>query len=336
MPETPLLQIEDLVVEFPTRGGLVRAVDGVSLTLGRGERLGIVGESGSGKSVLGRTVMGLNDRARARISGRVLFEGKDVLGASAQERRELWGRQISMIFQDPLSALHPITPIGAQIAEAVRRLPDVDKAQAAERAVELLDMVGIPDARRRARQRAHEFSGGMRQRALIAMAIACKPKLIIADEPTTALDVTVQAKILDLLDELCTELSIGSVLITHDMGVVAQHTDRVAVMYGGQVVETAPVAGLFAAPTMRYTRALLAAIPQMAPGRRSLPVPIGGTPPNPLERGAGCRFAPRCTFAEDDCHQAIPELLALADATDHRYRCWHPAAVPAETEAGAR
>jgi len=319
-----LLSIRDLVVEFPTPAGTVRAVDHVSLDLRQGERLGIVGESGSGKSVLARTAMGLTRTRAARVSGEVVLAGHRVLDLGERRRRALWGREVAMVFQDPLSALHPITPVGEQIAEAVRRDPTVSRKRAAARAVELLETVGIPLAARRVHARAHELSGGMRQRVAIAMAIASRPKLIIADEPTTALDVTVQARILDLFDELCREFGIGLIMVSHDLGVVGQHTDQVAVMYAGRIAERGPVADVFTRPGMRYTSALMAAIPRRDTTGQSLPRPIPGLPPNLLDPPPGCRFEPRCGYASARCREEQPPLLPMTGAATHEYACWHP------------
>jgi peptide/nickel transport system ATP-binding protein len=332
---TALLRIRDLVVEFPTAAGPVRAVDGVDLDLRHGERLGVVGESGSGKTVLSRTAMGLLGPREARISGEVEFDGRSLLAMSPRERRAIWGREVAMVFQDPLSSLHPIKPIGAQVAEAVRRDPAVDKRAAARRAVELLDTVGIPQAERRSRARAHELSGGMRQRVMIAVAIACRPKLLFADEPTTALDVTVQARILDLFDELCRELSIGLVMVSHDLGVVAHHSDSVAVMYAGRIAERGPVGDVLRRPAMRYTEALLDAIPRVEEGRQVLPRPIGGLPPNLVAPPPGCRFAPRCRHASERCTETQPALVGLEAQPAHEFACWHPA-VREEAGHGAR
>jgi oligopeptide/dipeptide ABC transporter ATP-binding protein len=335
-----LLEVSDLVVEFGTPAGPVRAVDGVSLSLRHGERLGLVGESGSGKSVLSRTVMGLTRPRSASISGQVLLDGRAILDMSERQRRALWGRDIAMVFQDPLSALHPITPIGDQIVEAVRRDPGVSRPAARARAVELLEQVGIPQPSRRMNARAHEFSGGMRQRVAIAMAIACRPKLLIADEPTTAVDVTVQARILELFDTLCRQYDIGLVLVSHDLGVVGRHTDQVAVMYAGRIGEVGPVRDVFARPTMHYTRALMAAMPRPDQPDRQLPRPIPGLPPNLLDPAPGCRFAPRCQYAADDCRRDQPPLQPLSGGQDHKYACWHPATDPvldaAEDPGGAR
>ena len=323
-----LLSIRDLAVDFPARAGVVRAVDHVSLDLAPGERLGLVGESGSGKSVLSRTVMGLTRADSARISGQVVLDGVPVLELSERRRRDLWGRRVAMVFQDPLNALHPITRIGDQVAEAVRRDPSVSRKDAQARAIELLELVGIPLAAKRARARAGELSGGMRQRVMIAIAMACRPKLLIADEPTTALDVTVQARILDLFDDLCSEFQIGLILVSHDLRVVSNHTDRVAVMYGGRLAEVGPVRSVFSTPMMRYTQALLGAMPTSAGSTQSLPKAIPGLPPNLLNPSPGCRFAPRCEFALEDCRAAAPDLVEVAGEPLRRYACWHPASGP--------
>ena len=331
--EADLLRVQDLTVEFTGQSGTVRAVDGVSLRLGYGRRLGVVGESGSGKSVLSRTMMGLTRARSARIGGSVWIAGKSVLELPERARRAMWGRDLAMVFQDPLSALHPITPIGDQLVEAIRRDPSIGRRQARRRAVELLETVGIPLASRRVAARAHELSGGMRQRVAIAMALAGRPKLIIADEPTTALDVTVQARILELFDQLCAEFGIGLVLISHDLSVVGQHTDDVAVMYAGRIAEHGPVAEVFARPAMRYTQALMAAIPRVTDGRRELPRPIPGAPPDLSAPPPGCRFAPRCQHADAVC-RTQPEMLPFPDRPEHRYACAHPGSVPLLVEGG--
>jgi peptide/nickel transport system ATP-binding protein len=329
-----LLSVRDLTVEFDTPRGTVRAVDGVSFELALGERLGVVGESGSGKSVLSRTVMGLTTMRNARVGGEVVLNGQPVLELSERRRRALWGREVAMVFQDPLSALHPITPIGDQVVEAVRRDPEVGKQAARTRAVELLEMVGIPRAGERMKARAGELSGGMRQRVMIAMAMACRPKLLIADEPTTALDVTVQARVLKLFDELCDEFGIGLILVSHDLRVVGSHTDHVAVMYAGRLVEIGSAAAVFERPMMRYSRALMDALPKRDPAGHELPKPIPGTPPNLLAPPPGCPFSPRCAFAEDDCHKTRPELAPVADQPGHSFACLHPAG-PVAVGAGA-
>jgi peptide/nickel transport system ATP-binding protein len=320
-----LLSVRDLVVEFDTPRGPVRAVDGVSFELAEGERLGVVGESGSGKSVLSRTVMGLTTMRNAKVGGEVVLNGQSVLDLSERRRRALWGREVAMVFQDPLSALHPIAPIGDQVVEAVRREPGVDRKAARARAIELLELVGIPRAEDRMKARAGELSGGMRQRVMIAMAMACRPQLLIADEPTTALDVTVQARVLKLFDELCDEFGIGLILVSHDLRVVGSHTDHVAVMYAGRMVEIGTAAAVFDRPMMRYSRALMDALPKRDPAGHELPKPIPGTPPNLLSPPPGCPFSPRCAFAEDDCREARPELSPVADQPGHCYACLHPA-----------
>jgi len=329
-----LLSVRDLTVEFDTPRGTVRAVDGVSFELAQGERLGVVGESGSGKSVLSRTVMGLTTMRNAKVGGAVELNGQPILELPERKRRALWGREVAMVFQDPLGALHPITPIGDQVVEAVRRDPEVGKGAARSRAIELLEMVGIPRAESRMKARAGELSGGMRQRVMIAMAMACRPKLLIADEPTTALDVTVQARVLKLFDELCDEFGIGLILVSHDLRVVGSHTDHVAVMYAGRLVEIGTAAAVFERPMMRYSRALMDALPKRDPAGHELPKPIPGTPPNLLAPPPGCPFSPRCAFAEDDCHKTRPELAPVADQPGHSFACLHPAG-PVAVGAGA-
>ncbi len=297
---TPLLEVEDLRVHFETEDGLVRAVDGISYTVERGKTLGIVGESGSGKSVSSLTVMGLTRSRNARISGSVRFNGKDLIGASDDELRTIRGDDIAMIFQDPLSSLHPFYKVGNQIVEAVQAHRDVSKAQAYDRAVEMLGLVGIPEPRRRADSYPHEFSGGMRQRAMIAMALANDPKLLIADEPTTALDVTVQAQILELIERLQSEFDTAVVVITHDLGVVAEMADEIAVMYAGRIVETGSVDAVFAAPQHPYTKLLLDSLPVIG-GERGVGVAIPGAPPDPGEPPPGCHFRPRCPYSGERC-----------------------------------
>src|SRR3954447_13366284 len=259
----PLLEVKDLKVHFETEDGIVQAVDGISYSVGRGRALGIVGESGSGKSVSSMTVMGLTRASNALIKGSIKFQGRDLLGASDEEIRSVRGGEIAMIFQDPLSSLHPFYKIGDQLVEAHRSHNDVSKARARDRAIEMLGLVGIPDPRRRIDGYPHEFSGGMRQRVMIAMALINNPKLLIADEPTTALDVTVQAQILELIQKLQTELDTAIVVITHDLGVVAEVTDEIAVMYAGEIVEHAAKDTVFASPEHPYTWGLLRSIPRL-------------------------------------------------------------------------
>jgi peptide/nickel transport system ATP-binding protein len=317
----PLLEVEDLRVHFQTDDGLVRAVDGISYTVERGQTFGIVGESGSGKSVSWLTVMGLTRARNARISGAVRFDGKDLLSASEEEMRHVRGNEIAMIFQDPLSSLHPFYKVGAQIAEGVRAHRDVTKAQAWDRAVEMLGLVGIPEPRRRAESYPHEFSGGMRQRAMIAMALANDPKLLIADEPTTALDVTVQAQILELIERLQSEFDTAVVVITHDLGVVAEMADEIAVMYAGRIVERAPTDTIFAAPEHPYTWGLLSSIPRLDSPREEELVPIAGRPPSLINLPGGCSFHPRCPYVREAHKRIDPKLEPVPGRPGHEVAC---------------
>jgi peptide/nickel transport system ATP-binding protein len=318
---TPLLEVENLAVHFDTDDGLVKAVDGISYTVDRGQTLGIVGESGSGKSVSSLTVMGLTRARNARISGAVRFDGKDLLGASDEEMRGIRGNDIAMIFQDPLSSLHPFYRVGDQIVEAIRTHRDVTKAQAFDRAVEMLGLVGIPEPRRRAEAYPHEFSGGMRQRAMIAMALANDPKLLIADEPTTALDVTVQAQILELIERLQSEFDTAVVVITHDLGVVAEVADEIAVMYAGRIVEQANADTVFNAPEHPYTWGLLSSIPRMDTPRGEELVPIAGRPPSLIHLPSGCSFHPRCPYVRDAHRRVEPALEPVNGDPGHRVAC---------------
>ncbi|EHR50305.1 oligopeptide/dipeptide ABC transporter, ATP-binding protein [Saccharomonospora marina XMU15] len=322
----PLLVVRDLRTRLRTERGELTAVDGVSFTIAEGETFGIVGESGSGKSVLGRTVMGLHTTgAGTTVTGSVLFDGVDVHAIGSSGRRALWGSRLGMVFQDPMTALNPVKKVGAHLTETVRKHQRLDRAKARARAEELLRLVGIPEPRRRFGQYPHELSGGMRQRVVIAMALANHPKLLIADEPTTALDVTVQKQILDLLADLRTELGMAIVLISHDLGVVAGRTDRVAVMYAGRIVETAPAAELFSRPRHRYTEALLASIPKLADPPHSRLEAIEGAPPDMVAPAPGCAFAPRCRHADATCHELAAEPVAAADSPRHVFACHHPA-----------
>jgi peptide/nickel transport system ATP-binding protein len=320
-PEDPLLRVEDLRVEFPTEDGVVHAVDGISYQVQRGRTLGIVGESGSGKTVSSLTTMGLTRTQGAQVSGRILFEGRDLLSLSERDMRAVRGNEIAMIFQDPLSSLHPFYRVGAQLVEAVRAHRDMPKAQARARTVELLELVGIPDPARRADAYPHEFSGGMRQRAMIAMALANEPQLLLADEPTTALDVTVQAQILKLLKRLQSELSMAIVIITHDLGVVAELADDIAVMYAGRIVEAATAELLFSDPEHPYTWGLLRSLPTLDGPREQDLVPIEGRPPSLIHPPSGCHFHPRCPYAEPDHARIDPELRPVPDAPTHRVAC---------------
>jgi peptide/nickel transport system ATP-binding protein len=319
----PLLQVEDLRVHFETEDGLVKAVDGVSYTVDAGKALGIVGESGSGKSVSSMTVMGLTRASNARITGRIMFDGKDLLEASDDEMRAVRGGQIAMIFQDPLSSLHPFYKVGDQLVEARRVHHDESKAQARDRAIEMLSLVGIPDPRRRIDSYPHEFSGGMRQRVMIAMALINDPKLLIADEPTTALDVTVQAQILDLIMKLQHELDTAVVMITHDLGVVAEVAEEIAVMYAGRIVEKGHADTIFSEPEHPYTWGLLNSIPRLDTPRDQELVPIPGRPPSLITRPPGCSFAPRCPYVRE-AHRRIDPVLASAEGADHTVACLLP------------
>jgi peptide/nickel transport system ATP-binding protein len=316
----PLLEVRNLSVHFPTDDGLVKAVDGVSFTLLEGETLGVVGESGSGKSVSFLTVMGLIRRNQAQIEGEILFRGQDLLTLPADEMRNVRGEKISMIFQDPMTSLHPYYKVGDQIAEAVRTHQKVSKAEARDQAVEMLRRVGIPRPDERADQYPHEFSGGMRQRAMIAMALSLNPDLLIADEPTTALDVTVQAQILDLLDRLKQEFNAAVVIITHDLGVVAEHCDHIQVMYAGKIVEAGDRRDIYYNAHMPYTWGLLSSIPRLDEvGDRERLSPIRGLPPSLIFVPEGCAFHPRCPYVFDRCREEVPELLP-ADG-HHASRC---------------
>jgi peptide/nickel transport system ATP-binding protein len=317
-----LLEVRDLNVAFSTEDGVVRAVDGVNVTVKRGQSVGIVGESGSGKSVSMLTVMGLSRSRNAQISGSAMFEGQDLLLASDEDMRRVRGNEIAMIFQDPLSSLHPFYKVGWQLVEAIRAHREVSKAQAKARAVELLGLVGIPSPKERADSYPHEFSGGMRQRAMIAMALSNEPKLLIADEPTTALDVTVQAQILELIARLQQELNMALVLITHDLGVVAEVTEEVNVMYAGEVVERASTERIFAAPQHPYTWGLLRSIPRLDRPRDEPLVPIPGRPPSLVDPPKGCRFFPRCPYEPDEAREQHPDLENVADGGDHAVRCF--------------
>jgi oligopeptide/dipeptide ABC transporter ATP-binding protein len=321
--ERPLLEVKGLRTSFYTRDGVVRAVDGIDFHVDRGEIMGLVGESGCGKSVTSLSIMGLVARPGRVEAGEILFDGKDLLKLSSDEMRKLRGEGISMIFQQPTSALNPVWDVGTQLSEVLRIHRDMKKSPAWERSRELLRMVGIPDPDRRLKAYPHEMSGGMAQRVMIAMALACEPDLLIADEPTTALDVTIQAQILDLIRNLRDETGTAIILITHDLGVVAEMCDRVAVMYAGEIVEQTDVVSLFRDPLHPYTRGLIGSIPVVGVVRDDLSV-IPGNVPNLIDLPKGCRFAPRCAarVAEDvvlatDLHPAL-----LPVQPDHEVRCW--------------
>ncbi len=320
MNETePLLRIDGLKIHFGTRGGDVRAVDGVDLDIRPGEIVGLVGESGSGKSVTARSVMRLVPSPPGkRIAGTIRFKGQDLYALSEREMQDLRGGRIAMIFQDPMTFLNPLYTAGEQVAEAIRRHQQADRKEARARTIELFKLVGMPNAEERFDAYPHQLSGGLRQRVVIAMALSSRPELLIADEPTTALDVTIQAQILALLRQLQQELGMGVLLITHDLGVVAEMCDRVAVMYAGQVVEQAPVETLFADPQHPYTVGLLNAIPR-AEQADIAPIPIEGSPPDMLRPPSGCRFHPRCPYRQPVCLTDPPPLRHVG--TDHRAAC---------------
>jgi peptide/nickel transport system ATP-binding protein len=317
----PLLRVEDLRVEFSSEDGIVHAVDGITYQVYPGKTLGIVGESGSGKTVSSLTTLGLTRRQGARVSGRILFEGRDLVPMPESELRAIRGNEIAMIFQDPLSSLHPLYKVGKQLVEALQAHKDIARGKARERAIELLGLVGIPDAKRRVDEYPHEFSGGMRQRAMIAMALANDPKLLIADEPTTALDVTVQAQILALMERLQAELGMAIIIITHDLGVVAEMADDISVMYAGRIVETASAQSVFSSPEHPYTWGLLKSIPRLENDRSEMLVPIPGTPPSLIRPPSGCHFHPRCAYAQPDHARIDPSLDQVPGEPSHFVAC---------------
>jgi peptide/nickel transport system ATP-binding protein len=322
MAEGALLEIRGLKVHFATDDGMVRAVDGVDLSLGRGETLGVVGESGCGKTVTAMTVLKLVAMPPGRIAGgEILWRGRDLVPLGPAEMQKLRSREIGIVFQEPMTSLNPVYTVGAQIAETVRLHEGLGRRAALERAVEMLRLVHIPNPERRAHDYPHQFSGGMRQRVMIAMALSCNPQLLIADEPTTALDVTIQAQILDLLAEMKARLGMAVMLITHAMGVVAETAQRVVVMYAGKVVEEAPVRELFARPRHPYTQGLIRSIPRIdtAAARKARLEAIPGVVPNLLRPPPGCRFAPRCRFAREICTAGEPPLREVSPG--HRVAC---------------
>lgn len=317
---SPILEVNDLRVGFATQDGMVHAVDGVSFDLSAGEVLAVVGESGSGKSVTAQTLIGLTRAPNATIGGSVRYRGTDLVTLSDNDLRKVRGNDIAMVFQDPMTSLNPVYRVGDQIAEMIRAHRDISRAEARDRAVELLRSVGIPNPERRVRDYPHEFSGGMRQRVMIAMALSLEPDVLIADEPTTALDVTIQAQILRLLDDLNTQRDLAVILITHDLGVVAEVADRVLVMYAGHVVEDASVDDIFYDPQHPYTWGLFGSLtPLDAPQHSRLPQ-IGGAPPSLLSLPSGCRFAPRCPHAFEACD--TPPPLEPRRFPEHLDRCW--------------
>ena len=327
-----LLEVTDLSVTFASRGRRsFTAVDGVSFSVRPGEVVGLVGESGSGKSVTSLAVMGLLPRRGVRVGGSVRFEGKDLLTLPRDQLTDMRGRDLAMVFQDPMTSLNPVVPIGTQVTEVLLRHTDLGRVDARAEAEHLLRRVGIPDPSRRLREYPHQLSGGMRQRALIAIALACKPRLLIADEPTTALDVTIQAQVLELLRQLVQETGTAMIMITHDLGVVAGLCDVVNVMYAGRVVESASRQELFAAPRHRYTDGLLASIPRLD-GERGEPLrPIPGSPNDTVIWSTACAFAPRCAAADDACVRPDIPLDTDEVVPGHLARCLHPVPVPGET-----
>jgi peptide/nickel transport system ATP-binding protein len=316
-----LIDVKDLKVHFATEDGLVRAVDGVSFTLDRGQVLGIVGESGSGKSVTSMTLLGLTRDKNTRFEGEVLYKGRNVLAMREEELQQVRGNEMAMIFQDPMTSLNPVYTIGAQICESIQVHENVNKRSGNRRAVELLKQVGIPNPESRVDDYPHQFSGGMRQRAMIAMALACNPDVLIADEPTTALDVTIQAQIIELIDRLKDDFNSAVILITHDLGVVADVADEIIVMYAGRVVEQAPTRKLFYDPQMPYTWGLLGSIPRLDRPKTERLHSISGTPPSLINLPRGCKFRPRCPHAFDKCMEE-PDLENRVEEPGHLDRCW--------------
>jgi oligopeptide transport system ATP-binding protein len=317
----PLLAVKDLKTNFYTEEGVVQAVNGVSYDIMPGEILGLVGESGCGKTVSALSILRLiPDPPGKIVGGEIMFEGEDIIKMDEDEVRHIRGNKIGMIFQEPMTSLNPVLTIGRQLTETLELHLKMDKQAATRRAVELLEMVGIPEAKQRINDYPHQFSGGMRQRVMIAMALSCNPKLLLADEPTTALDVTIQAQILELLTRLTRELGTAVIVITHNLGVVARYADRVNVMYAGKVIETATAPELYANPRHPYTLGLLKSVPRLDEIRKEKLDPIEGMPPDLVHLGPGCPFRPRCRFAVDRCKEENPPLIAVAEA--HSAACW--------------
>jgi peptide/nickel transport system ATP-binding protein len=318
----PQLSVRDLTVRFPTTRGVVQALNGVNFDLEKGQMLGIVGESGSGKSVTAKTLMNLLPRT-AEVEGDVTFEGRDVRKLAAEGTQHFWGVEMTMVFQDPMTSLNPVKKCGEQIAETLRYHLGRDKKEAAEEAIDLLGQVGLPEPNKRVDQYPHELSGGLRQRVVIAMALACQPSLLIADEPTTAVDVTVQRHILNLLDRLRQERGMSMILITHDLGVARGRCDDIAVMYAGRIVERSATETLFADSRHPYTDALLRSIPRIDQPSHTRLEPIPGRPPELINPPVRCAYSPRCRFAQPDCLAAIPDVQGVAGM--HEFACFHPA-----------
>jgi peptide/nickel transport system ATP-binding protein len=328
----PLLEVRDVITHFKTARGLVRAVDGVSFSLERGKTLGIVGESGSGKSVLSKSVMGLLPKRNVVRGGSIKFEGHEIGSAKPKEMEHYWGTEMSMVFQDPMTALNPVMRVGKQITESLRYHLDVSRQYAQETALALLESVGIPEPQRRLREYSFQLSGGMRQRVMLAIALACGPKMLFADEPTTALDVTVQAQILDLLQVQQRDRFMAMILVTHDLGVVAGRADDIAVMYAGKIVEKAPARTLFSEMRHPYTEALMKSIPKLSLPSHTRLESIAGRPPDLVNPPKGCNFAPRCPYAQSRCHEEEPKLEAHG-TTGHEFACFYPVGTPEGSQA---
>ena len=331
-----LLVVDDLRTQFHVAAGAVKAVDGVSFTLKRGKTLGVVGESGSGKTVLSRSIMGLNIAANAVSTGSVKYEGQELIGRSPKQMRQFWGAEMSMVFQDPMTSLNPVVKVGRQLTEHVRHHFNIGKAEARTAAIELLRSVRIPEPEKRFDNYPHEMSGGMRQRVCIAIALACSPKLLFADEPTTALDVTVQHQILNLLAQQQSERHMTMILVTHDLGVVATRADEIAVMYAGKIVEKAPTATLFSEMRHPYTQSLLWSIPKTHQPKHTRLSAIAGRPPDLINPPKGCSFAPRCPYAQANCLEDEPELRNDSGSADHQFACHIPVGTPENSEAFER
>jgi oligopeptide/dipeptide ABC transporter ATP-binding protein len=315
-----LLEVEDLRVDFLSPDGIVRAVGGISYDVAQGETVAVVGESGCGKSVSALAILGLVPSPPGRIGGRIHFDGRDLLALGEEQIRAVRGRQIAMVFQEPMTSLNPLLTIGTQLTEGMRRHLGIGRQEAVRRAVELLRLVGIAEPERRLRQYPHHFSGGMRQRVMIGVALSCEPRLIIADEPTTALDVTIQAQILELMKALTRRMGVALVIITHNLGVVARYADRVNVMYAGRIIETAATRELYRRPRHPYTIGLLGSLPRLDQRRGGRLTPIAGQPPDLARLDRGCAYRPRCGWAIGPCSEAFPPLEPVADA--HRAACF--------------
>jgi len=333
--DTPLLVVDNLKTHFKVPAGMVKAVDGVSFELELGKTLGIVGESGSGKSVLSRSVMGLNVASNAHVTGSVKYNGRELVGLRSKEIKKLWGAEMAMVFQDPMTSLNPVVKVGRQMTEHVRKHLGLSKKDARTLAVDLLRSVHIPEPDKRFENYPHQMSGGMRQRVCIAIALACGPEVLFADEPTTALDVTVQHQILNLLAEQQRERNMTMIMVTHDLGVVAGRADEIAVMYAGKIVEKAPTKGLFANMRHPYTQALFRSIPKTSQAKHSRLQAISGRPPDLISPPPGCKFAPRCPYAQEQCREEEPELTEVG-ATGHHFACHIPVGSNASDEAFAK